>query len=177
MRKVILLLLVSILFVSCEQYITEIKSVTLSGKYVISKMEVTNVDQNNTRDSLYLIGTTYINKELPHPFDSLPVNRFYVHFDYSTVRMNLLRTVNSGEDVWQYGTHPDIIYRLFGQTPYHSGYFQYMYKTINGEFPLITFMIEDDGLTSLQLKSEGGWFTGPFGQKQVITLFLNRVGP
>lgn len=178
MRKVMLLLLVSILFVSCEQYITEMKTVTLSGKYVISKMEVTNVEQKHSPDSLYLIGTTYINKNLPDPFDNITINRFYIHFDYTTVRMNLLGTLNSGRDYWQYGTSPDdIFYRLFGQTPYHSGYIQYMYKSVKGEFPMVTFMIEDDGLTSLQLKSEGGWFKGQYGQKQVVTLFLTRVGP
>jgi hypothetical protein len=177
MRKVILLLLVFVL-TSCEQYVTEMKDVTLSGKYVISKLEITNVDQNQTRDSLYLVGTTYINPTLPHPFNNISINNTYIHFDYSTVKMSLLGVTNSGQDIWQYGNSPnEIFYRLFGGTPYNSGYLQYDYTTINGMHPLITFMIEDDGLESLQLKSSGAWFNGKFGQKQVMTLSLTRVGP
>lgn len=41
----------------------------------------------------------------------------------------------------------------------------------------MTFYIEDDGYESLQLKSSGAWFNGEFGQKQVMTLTLTRVGP
>ena len=177
MRKIIVLLL-GLLLASCEQYVTEIKDVTLSGKYVVSKLEITNVDQNQTRDSLYLAGTTYVNQNLPHPFNQIQINNFYIHFDYSTLRMKLNGVTPAGQDIWMYGTTPnDIFYRTFGATPYHSGYLQYNYTTINGYNPLITFMIEDDGLESLQLKSSGAWFNGKFGQKQVMTLSLTRVGP
>ena len=64
MRKLFLLLVV-LGCVSCEQYVTEIRDLSLSGKYVVSKLEITNVDQNQTRDSLYLLGTTYNNNLLP----------------------------------------------------------------------------------------------------------------
>ena len=40
----------------------------------------------------------------------------------------------------------------------------------------MTFLIEDDGLESLQLKSSGFWPNGKFGEKQVITMSLTRVG-
>ena len=40
-----------------------------------------------------------------------------------------------------------------------------------------SFLIEDDGFESLQLKSAGAWFKGKFGEKQVMTLYLTRVGP
>jgi hypothetical protein len=176
MRKLILLL--GLILTSCEQYIVEITDVTLSGKYVISKLEVNNVDQNQTRDSLYLVGSSYINQNLPHPFNNISINNTYIHFDYSTVRMNLLGVTNSGRDIWQYGESPnEIFYRAFGRTPYHAGYLQYDYKSANGMHPLITFIIEDDGLETLQLKSSGAWFSGKFGQKQVMTLSLTRVGP
>ena len=177
MRKIIVLLL-GLLLASCEQYVTEIKDVTLSGKYVVSKLEITNVDQNQTRDSLYLVGTTYVNQNLPHPFNQIQINNFYIHFDYSTVRMKLNGVTPAGQDIWMYGTTPnDIFYRTFGSTPYHSGYLQYDYTTITGQHPQLTFMIEDDGLESLQLKSSGAWFNGKMGQKQVMTLSLTRVGP
>jgi hypothetical protein len=157
---------------------------------VISKLEITNVDQNQTRDSLYLIGSTYKNNTLPHPFNDIQINNFYIHFDYSTVRMKTLGVTDDGVDIWQYGPSPlnprypnvpqirdNIFYKTFGGNPYHSGYLQYDYTTINGMHPLITFLIEDDGLETLQLKSSGAWFNGKFGQKQVMTLSLTRVGP
>jgi hypothetical protein len=39
------------------------------------------------------------------------------------------------------------------------------------------FIIEDDGLETLQLKSSGAWFSGKLGEKQVMTMSLTRVGP
>jgi hypothetical protein len=41
----------------------------------------------------------------------------------------------------------------------------------------VTFLIEDDGLETLQLRSSGAWFTGKSGEKQVMTISLTRVGP
>lgn len=176
--KKVLFLIVVFLITSCEQYVTEMKDVTLSGKYVISKLEITNVDQNQTRDSLYLVGTSYVNHNLPHTFDSIRINNSYIHFDYSTVRMKLLGVSQSGQDIWQYGNSPnEIFYRCFGRTPYTAGYVQYDYNSQSGSHPQVTFLIEDDGLESLQLKSSGAWFNGKFGQKQVMTLSLTRVGP
>ena len=41
----------------------------------------------------------------------------------------------------------------------------------------IEFIIEDDGLETLQLRSTGIWPNGQFGEKQVMTMSLTRVGP
>jgi len=49
--------------------------------------------------------------------------------------------------------------------------------TDDGSMRTVTFFIEDDGFETLQLKSSGAWFNGKFGQKQVMTLSLTRVGP
>lgn len=92
--------------------------------------------------------------------------------------MKLLGVSQSGQDIWQYGNSPnEIFYRCFGRTPYNAGYLQYDYNSQSGSHPQVTFLIEDDGLESLQLKSSGAWFNGKFGQKQVMTLSLTRVGP
>lgn len=176
--KKLILLFIPLLFVSCEKYITEIPTLTLSGKYVVSKLDITNVDQNQTRDSLYLSGTHYSNSVLPKPFDSIVINRFYMHLDYSTIRMKLLGVTPDGRDIWKYGSSPnEIFYNTFGATRYNNGYMQFNYITEDGSSRLITFFIEDDGTESLQLKSSGAWFNGKFGQKQVMTLTLTRVGP
>ena len=173
-----LLLLMLVLLTSCEKFVVETSDVTLSGKYVVSKLDITSVDQNETRDSLYTIGDVYVNPILPDPIDSLVINRFYIHFDYSTVRMNELSVSPSGTNIWQYGSSPnEIFYRILSNNSYNSGFLQFDYVTLDGSARTLTFLIEDDGFESLQLKSAGAWFKGKFGEKQVMTLYLTRVGP
>jgi hypothetical protein len=177
MRKIYLFLIILFL-TSCEKFVLETSDVTLSGKYVVSRIDITNVDQNQTRDSLYLIGDIFVNHLMPDPLDSIVVNRFYIHFDYSTVRMNELGVTPSGRDIWEYGTSPnEIYYRILSNHSYSSGFLQFDYLTKDGSTKTLTFFIEDDGLESLQLKSSGAWFKGKFGEKQVMTLYLTRVGP
>ena len=77
MKNIIFILV--FLLVSCRTYIMERSDLTLSGKYVVSKLEVTSVDQNATKDSIYSIGSVYVNNNYGHPFDSIPINRFYIH--------------------------------------------------------------------------------------------------
>ena len=176
--KKLYLILVLFLLTSCEKFVVETSDVTLSGKYVVSKLDITSVDQNTNRDSLYTIGDVYVNPILPDPIDSIVINRFYIHFDYSTVRMKLLGAYPSGQDIWFYGSDPNyIFYKNFGGTPFHAGYLQYHYTTKEGGDVLVTFLIEDDGLETLQLKSSGAWFAGKLGEKQVMTISLTRVGP
>jgi hypothetical protein len=176
MKKIVLITL--LFFTSCQLYVTERKDVTLSGKYVVSKLEISSVDQNQTKDESYLLGSTYRNPKLPDPFNVISINNFYIHFDYSTVRMKLVGVLPSGQDIWFYGSEPNyIFYKNFGGTPFHAGYVQYHYKTKDGNYMSVTFLIEDDGLETLQLRSSGAWFTGKSGEKQVMTISLTRVGP
>lgn len=178
MKRFILLFSLVFLLLSCEAYVTDKSDLTLSGKYVVSKLHITNVDQNQTPDSLYLLGTTYVNQSIPHPLDTIQINQFYIHLDYSTIRMNLLGVNNYGQDLWQYGTSPNkIFYRVLNNNAYDLGYLQFDYVTQNGTSRRITFHIEHDGFESLQLKSSGGWFNGELGEKQVMTMYLTRVGP
>ena len=88
MKKYIVIL--CLFFCSCEVYFTEHKDLTLSGKYVVSKIQITSVDQNQSPDSTYLAGSSYINNYMGDPFDTININNFYIHFDYSTVSFGLL---------------------------------------------------------------------------------------
>ena len=174
----IYLILVLFLLTSCEKFVVETSDVTLSGKYVVSKIDITNADQNETRDSLYSVGDTYVNHLIPDPLDSIVVNRFYIHFDYSTLRMNELGVTPTGRDIWEYGSSPnEIFYRILSNNSYNSGFLQFDYVTLDKSSRTLTFLIEDDGFQSLQLKSSGAWFKGKFGQLQYMTLYLTRVGP
>jgi hypothetical protein len=177
MGKICLILLLFLLS-SCRKYVVDTSDVTLSGEYVVSKLDITNVDQNTSRDSLYTIGSEYVNPVLPDPIDSITINRFYLHFDYSTIRMNKLGVNNTGRVIWQYGSSPnEIFYRILFNNSFNSGFLQFDYITVDGSLRTLTFLIEDDGFESLQLKSSGAWFKGKFGEKQVMTLYLTRVGP
>ena len=53
MKKLFLLLLVFVL-TSCEKYVTEISDLTLSGKYVITKMTVISISHAIEKDTTYL---------------------------------------------------------------------------------------------------------------------------
>jgi hypothetical protein len=169
------LLIFSTLFLlSCRIYVLENSDLTLSGKYVVSRLEVTSVDQNMSRDSIYTIGQTYINPNLGDPFDTIKINRFYMYFTYATLGFKLLGTTPDGRDIWQYR---NIFYNVWFNTAIFSGYLQYDYITPEGSSRRMTFIIEKDGIEFLQLKSSGTWTTGPGGEKQTLTLFLSRVGP
>jgi hypothetical protein len=92
--------------------------------------------------------------------------------------MNQLGVGPTGRDLWQYGSSPnEIFYRILSNNSYNSGFLQFDYITSDGSVRTLTFLIEDDGFESLQLKSSGSWFKGKFGEKQVMTLYLTRVGP
>lgn len=169
-----ILFIFSIFISSCEIYVVEISDLTLSGKYVVSKLQTTSVDQRLSSDSLYLLGSTYINNNLGDPFDTIEINNFYIHFDYSTVRFNLLGEDISGRDIWEYN---DIFYNVRHNNSFFLGVLQFDYITKYGDCRRMTFNIEDDGFETLQLKSCGSWPDGNSGEKQVITLFLTRVGP
>jgi len=175
MKKIILIFILLFLG-SCERYALPISDLTLSGKYKLALLDVTAVDQNLTRDSLYRPGTVYLNPLLPPPFDSIPINRFYIHMDYSTIRMNLIET-QDGRDVWEYGNSPDFIkYWILRNNTYNHGYLQFDYL-VNSKKNRLTFHIEEDGVESLQLQSSGQWVKGELGEKQVLTFVWTRVGP
>jgi hypothetical protein len=177
MRNIILLLWI-VFFTGCEKYIMNNSTVTLSGKYVVSKLEVTYVDQNTGRDSLYTLGSTYINRNASPPFDSIRVNGFKIHMDYASIRMNQIGVTQTGRDIWEYGNSPnEIFYYIWNNTGYDLGYLQFDYITRSDYSQRVTFHIEHDGAESLQLKSVGEWPFGKFGPKRVITMYLTRIGP
>ena len=62
-------------------YVTEKKTVTLSGKYVISKVRVQSADQNMSSDTNYLT-MDIVHTVMPYPFDTFMVDDLFIHFDY-----------------------------------------------------------------------------------------------
>lgn len=166
-------------FTGCEIYYVNEKELSITGKYVVTALDITNVGQATQKDSLYKLGSTYLAKDImPDPFDSIRINRFYLHLNYSSIRINLLGVDNSGRDIWEYGSSPnEIFYRIFGTTAFFNGYLQFNYLTKKNNYQTLTFLIEEDGIETLQLKSSGLWFSGNSNQKQIMTLYLTRVDP
>lgn len=83
-----------------------------------------------------------------------------------------------GRDIWEYGMSPnEIFYNILNNNSYNNGFIQFTYEPRPNDSRTLTFLIEDDAFESLQLKSSGAWFKGKFGEKQVMTLYLTRVGP
>jgi hypothetical protein len=92
--------------------------------------------------------------------------------------MGKLTLIPDGRDIWEYGMPPyEIFYRILNNNSYSNGFIQFTYESKPNDVRTLTFLIEDDGFESLQLKSSGAWFKGIFGEKQVMTLYLTRVGP
>lgn len=175
--KSFLTILFILILLGCEVYYVNRSELSLTGKYVVTKIDITNVDQATEKDSLYQLGSTFISRDLPDPFDSIRINRFYIHLSNTNVRLNLLGTDQFGRDVWEYGNLNEIFYKVWANNAFFSGYLQFTYQTKTGHYQTMTFVIENDGLETLQLKSSGTWLRGEYGQKQVMTLFLTSVGP
>jgi hypothetical protein len=175
--KLFYILLLVLVFGSCEQFVMETRDITLSGKYVVSKIDVTNIGQGDGQDSLYLIGTTFTSRA-PKPFDTININRFYLHIDYSTIRINLIGQDIYGRDVWEFGNSPNqIFYQILNNNTYNNGFLRFSYESEPGKISTLIFLIEEDGIESLQLKSAGTWLIGDNGQRQIMTMLLTRIGP
>ena len=176
--KIKFIIILCLLLTSCEKFVTSNTSLTLSGKYKVALLDLTSVDQNQSSDSLYSPGSVYKNSMLPKPFDSIPINRFYIHLDYSTIRFNQLGVTQDGRDIWEYGVKPnEIFYQVLNNNAYDNGYLRFTYYPLPNISSTLIFHIEKDGLESLQLQSTGNWVKGEFGEKKVMTMILTRVGP
>ena len=167
---------------SCEKYVTNVSDLTLSGKYVVSKVTVIQTSQAITRDTTYLSNTLFVSNSLPDPFDSILVNNFYIHFDYTSVRLNWYNRLQNGQrDRWEYGESPyDIFYwRVpFSFDAYNLGKIQFDYKPKDrNSYTRVTFQVDSDLLESLQLSGLEYAPYGKDGPHYRLVLSLNRVGP
>lgn len=177
MKKYLFLLLV--ILTSCEKYVTEVSDLTLSGKYVVSKLAVIQTNNPTTPDTVYLSNQVFVSNNLPDPFDTIKVNDFYIHFDYSTVRMNWLGNTNVGREVWKYGDKPNYIFynRVFGSyDAYTLGKISFEYVPSNrNSISRVILQVDSDLLESLQLS--GFEFVSNEGTKYRLIFSLTRVGP
>lgn len=174
MRK--LILIIPFFFLSCEKYVSEISELSLSGRYIVSQIDVINSDGNN---ETYVGGQIY-NGEYPHPFNNIQVNNFYILFDGSgfTGFFKMVRLQPFTSNLWLYGNNKDLFFNVYGNTSYSYGYLVLTYSPIGSNTKkTITFRIEEDGLEHLKLLSTGIYTNGGSGPKSQIRLYLQREHP
>lgn len=182
MKKIIVLFFIFICFSSCEKYVTNVSTLTLSGKYVVSKLVVIQTSQPTTKDTTYLSGQLFVNKNLPDPFDSIKVNNFYMHFDYSSLRMIWYNRIQNGQrDKWEYGESPNEIFYWrvpYSFNAYNLGMIQFDYRPKDkNAFTRITLQIDSDLTESIQLSGLDFAPSGKDGPHYRLIISLNRVGP
>ena len=177
MKKLSFFLILFILS-SCEKYVTETSTITLSGKYLLQKLSVIQIE--NPTDSIknFVVGDVVINRFLPDPFDTLKIGAFYMDFTYSDLRMNFLRRVNE-RDVWEYGMSPDYIF--YHRVPlsfdaYTFGKITFMYNPKDeNTYRKIILSIDSDLAESLQLSGLDFSPYGKNGPKYRYVFHLKRT--
>jgi len=183
MNKLISFLIITFFFISCEKYTTNVSDLTLSGKYVVSKMTIITTSHAVVIDSTYLSNAIFRDSMLPNPFNYIKVNDFYIHFDYASIRMNWIMRTTTGSlrDIWQYGESPNEIFynRVpYSYNAYDLGKIQFDYIPINEKsYRRITLHIDSDLPESLQLS---GFDFAPYGKngpEYKIIFSLTRTGP
>jgi hypothetical protein len=176
--KKLLFYLSLITLLSCEKYVTETSTITLSGKYLLQKLSVVQIE--NPTDSIrnFVVGDMVINKFLPDPFDTIKVGAFYIDFNYSDLRMNFLRRTNE-RDVWEYGMSPDFIF--YHRVPlsfdaYTFGKITFVYIPKDEKsYRKIILSIDSDLAESLQLSGLDFSPYGKNGPKYRYVFHLKRT--
>jgi hypothetical protein len=170
--------LILFMLTSCEKYVTDTSTITLSGKYLLQKLSIVQIE--NPTDSIknFVVGDMVINRFLPDPFDTLKVGAFYLDFNYSDLRMNFLRRTNE-RDVWEYGMSPDFIF--YHRVPlsfdaYTFGKITFVYLPKNEKsYRKIVLSIDSDLAESLQLSGLDFSPHGRNGPKYRYVFHLKRT--
>jgi hypothetical protein len=180
MKKLIIFLSAVFLtfFTSCEKYVSG-TTLSLSGKYLITRITLKSVGQNTTGDSTFRTGDVFLDtsRYTPIPFDRIRVGYTFWHFDNTLINLRYTGVNQYGTDMWdnRYQTW----YNIWGNNQWQEGYLQFSYtdqiKT-NTRYSC-TFQITDDNFESLELVSSGKWPSYQYGEKKIMIINLTRVGP
>ena len=171
--------------ISCEKYVTEISTITLSGKYKLQRLSIILIENptNHPTDSIqdYDVGKMVVNRFLPDPFDTLKIGEFTMYFNYSTLRMNLLpKRSREDKDIWEYGMPPDddIFYQRvpYSFDAYTYGKITFLYKPKDeNSLRKVVLSIDSDLTESLQLSGLDFSPLGKYGPKYRYILHLKRT--
>jgi hypothetical protein len=177
MKKLLLLVIVALL-TGCEKYVSG-THLTLSGKYLITRISMVSVDKNTTRDTVYYPGDVYKSQNTltPKPFDTIRVGNTFIHLDEMLINLRYIGSDTFGRDMWD--KRYESGYRIWGNNQWQEGYIQFTYHDAikTNSNPTMTFQITEDKLESLEFTSSGHWPYGRLGEKKIMILKLIRVGP
>ena len=177
MKKIVIIILLVIL-TGCEKYVSG-THLTLSGKYLITRVSMISVDQNTTRDSVYYSGDIYKSQSnlSPKPFDTIKVGKTFIHLDEMLINLRYIGSDTYGRDMWD--KRYESGYRIWGNNQWQEGYIQFEYTDVikTKSKHTMTFQITEDKFESLELTSSGQWSHGNMGEKRIMILNLTRVGP
>jgi hypothetical protein len=184
MKKIILILSICLSLLSCEQYVTEISDLTLSGEYRVTQVQVIN-SYGGPSIQIYSNGQTYTSNSLPHPFNNIVTNQFRIHFTYADVYMSKEVNLGNGTWDWEYGynklySNGGIFYRRipYSYDAYTLGKFDFKYIPKNElSERRIIFNVISDLPESLQLSGLEHAPQGQNGPHYTLILKLERLGP
>lgn len=167
MNYIFKLFLLVFILSSCTKY-AEPSLLSLSGEYRIDKITYEQTDNTtNPNNIVFYPGDMYINPNDSHPFDTIAVGFYKMHFDYMSVRFSPIQN-QDGSTSWM----EEYFYDVQNQSMNYAG--DLLIK-MNGSKRV--FSIVEDGLEHLVLRTKGAWFLGSSGPNESITLFLTRTGP
>lgn len=167
MKQVFVLFLLIFSLSSCSKYV-EPSLLSLSGEYRVDKITYEQTDNTiNNNEMVFYPGDMYINPNDSHPFDTIPVGFYKMHFDYTIVRFSPQQNMD-GSTTWT----EQYFYNVYNQTTNYGGDL-----TIDMNGSKRIFTIVEDGFEYIILRSKGAWFSGSSGPNESITLFLTRTGP
>ena len=167
MKQIFVLFFLLWLVTSCTKY-AEPSLLSLSGEYRVDKITYEQTDNTtNSNNMVFYPGDMYINPNDQHPFDTIPVGFYKLHFDYSIVSFSPNQNMD-GSTTWS----EQYFYHVHNQTTQYAGDLEI---EMNGSKRM--FSIIEDGLEHIVIRSKGAWFSGSSGPNESITLFLSRTGP
>ena len=173
MKKYLLFILLCL--TSCEKFVLNNSDITLSGRYVVSQVDIIYTDRPSVT---FIGGQTYVNPKLPHPFNNIKVNDFYMLFEGGgfTGWFKLGRIQPYSSNLWSYGNNRELFFDVYGNNSYNHGYLSLKYIPINtNTYQNMIFRIEEDGLEHLKLLNTGVYDNQ--GNKTQIRLYLHREHP
>lgn len=168
LKGILTLFIILFSFTSCERYVTECMTPTITGEYSVVGVQIQSVDQSVSSDTFITYGIC--ETPLPYPFDKINFAKFKTEIGYDMIRIN---EISNGK----YEINEN--YTLKNCTPYSVGFmdFNYVDPTNPNIKRRMIFNVIDDPTnpysSDIVLRHEGIWPHGKWGEKIIVSLYLH----
>ena len=184
MKRIVGILMFLVLLSGCEKYVVEKSDVTLMGLYVVDAIDI--IGNNGSTDTTLNQGQVFESDIVPEPFNYIKTNDFNICFhstgfwgDFGIIWVNKNNPFMTPQ--WLYDSRNQMNaydgFTIYGNNQSSLGILQLNYTTPDSISKTIKFVIEKDGLESLQLLSTGSYPFGPNGTKSFFRLYMTRIHP